>query len=128
VECLHDSNFFALLLHVVVKSCCALDFTHPTSGMEELETVKLSVLLLLKPHEPSDTKSESFQHALVALHKLSDHQLLQFHIDPKIDPGLVYHTFRSDNRYAISDSLSLLLSFLSNFFLLLFVATLNSDL
>lgn len=86
--------------------------------MEELETVKLSVLLLLKPHEPSDTKSESFQHALVALHKLSDHQLLQFHIDPKIDPGLVYQTFRSDNRYAISDSLSLFFFLIFSFFYL----------
>lgn len=49
------------------KVPCLWVFT-PTSGKKELETVTLYVLVLLKPHDPSDTKSECSWHALVALH------------------------------------------------------------
>lgn len=48
VQCLHDSNFLRLLLHVVDEGCRVLDLYTPTPGIEELETLTLNVLLLLK--------------------------------------------------------------------------------
>ncbi|KAK4018432.1 hypothetical protein OUZ56_000486 [Daphnia magna] len=48
VHCLHDSNFLRLLLHVVDEGCRVLDLYTPTLGIEELETLTLNVLLLLK--------------------------------------------------------------------------------
>ncbi len=48
VQCLHDSNFLRLLLHVVDEGCRVLDLYTPTPGIQELETLTLNVLLLLK--------------------------------------------------------------------------------
>ncbi len=54
---MHDSNFYPLLSHVVViQKLPCLGLYTPTSRMEELETVKLYVILLLKLQDPSDTK------------------------------------------------------------------------
>lgn len=48
VQSLHDSNFLRLVLHVIDEGCRVLDTYAPVAGVQELETLSLNALLLLK--------------------------------------------------------------------------------
>ena len=48
VQCLHDSQFLRLILHIVDEGCRLLDLYTAVPGVQELETTTLNALLLLK--------------------------------------------------------------------------------
>lgn len=48
LQCLHDSNFLRLLLHIIDEGCRVLELHSSAPGVQNLEAITLNVLFFLK--------------------------------------------------------------------------------